>query len=108
MKANAPKRIAVAWMLLMTIMFLIVVKTTHCHEDSHSCCCTEKGADHVFHDDCLLCHFMFCPFIGSEPFHLEISFSFVIAELICYAEQAYSVSVFSYDLRAPPFFDYHK
>lgn len=102
MKLDESRRIGIAWMLLITIIFLLIVRDTHYHEEDVICCCMAQDANHVSHDNCLICHFMFLPFTVSELFHLEITFSLINEKLVYYVEQMYDTSVFPHDLRAPP------
>ncbi|MCI1646974.1 MAG: hypothetical protein LKI39_10670 [Bacteroides sp.] len=97
-------KIRIAWLLLLTLMPISVVKITHHHNDSiQSSCHGTCGQNNNSQDSCPICQFVLSPFVPSTT----ISVSF-IAELIALEPVVYvnkdvlSDTPYSYGLRAPP------
>lgn len=103
-KRESRTRIGIAWLLLITLMPLGVVKCTHHHDSaSHQLSCQHHsdGEDNS-QDSCLICHFTLSPFIQSDPFHIVFIAELLPYEVPVYLSRAtFHVSYF-HGLRAPP------
>lgn len=73
MKRKRKNRIIIAWVLLMTLMPISIVKATHHHdiEEVASSQSTDPGQKNSGndYDSCPICHFLLSPFIESQSFH---------------------------------------
>lgn len=84
MKVRTKNRIAVAWLLLMTLMPVFVVKAMHHHEEI------------------AVCHFTLSPFTQAESFHIQIIIPLFNYEPVAYMGMKGYQPVHPYNLRAPP------
>lgn len=103
MKHRVKTRIVTAWVLLLTLMPLYIVKAVHFHDDGSSISIHDSGHHHQTSDDgCLICHFLLSPFTEAEDFH----FTFIDASHCDVFVAVYDNVVVSaqrvYGLRAPP------
>ncbi|MCD8184149.1 MAG: hypothetical protein LUE99_14940 [Bacteroides sp.] len=90
MRRRTKSRIIIAWLLLITIMPLFVVKTFHYHE-SNTTAKSEKGHSH--NDpcgQCLICQFTLSPFTQTESFQMHVYVSVIDYEPACYADKVAS------------------
>ena len=101
MQKESYKRVLYAWVFLLTLMPVYVVKAFHSHEAK-----TIQHHDHKndIEDDCFICHFVLFPFSEVE----YITFSFLHLEeynyLVLKIFAFYQTPHYSYGLRAPPLF----
>ena len=103
MKHRVKTRIVTAWVLLLTLMPLYIVKAVHFHNDGSSISMHDSGHHHQASDDgCLICHFLLSPFTEAADFHFTFvdsshfhDFVAVFADVVVLAHRAYG-------LRAPP------
>jgi hypothetical protein len=103
-KRETRMRITIAWMLLVALMPLQIVKSLHYHESVVSSSCSHHGChgDNDFQHSCPICNFTLSPFVHSET----PQFTFV-AELLSFVVPVYEkgkvfVLFHSCGLRAPP------
>ena len=103
MRDKAKGRIFIAWLLLVTLMPIFMVKTLHHHGEDDTTCHPQGGHSHSSSShQCPICDFMLSPFIQAEAFQLHIVlpvFDFrpeIRIDKVCRAKS------YPYHLRAPP------
>ena len=101
MKVRTKNRIAVAWLLLMTVMPVFVVKAMHHHEEI-AVCHSDNGHPQSPCNQCPVCHFTLSPFTQAESFHIQIIIPLFNYEPVAYMGMKGYQPVHPYNLRAPP------
>ena len=101
MEIKAKSRIVIAWVLLITLMPLFVVKAVHFH-DKTSACQSTKGHTHSPGDQCLICQFTLSPFTQAESLQIHVFVSVFDLEPAQYADKVCIAMLYPYHLRAPP------
>lgn len=103
-KRETKTRISIAWLLLLALMPLQIVKSVHYHEPVVASSATHHdcSGDNDYRDSCPICNFTLSAFIHPHSFHL----SFVAELLFFVVPQSENRRVFnlfySHGLRAPP------
>jgi len=106
MKRKRKNRIIIAWVLLMTLMPISIVKATHHHdiEEVASSQSTDPGQKNSGndYDSCPICHFLLSPFIESQSFHFFYSAQLIFVFIAQPCPGKKKTSLLSATLRAPP------
>lgn len=102
MKIKAKSRIVIAWVLLITLMPLFVVKAVHFHDSKTSACQSTKGHTHSPGDQCLICQFTLSPFTQAESLQIHVFVSVFDLEPVHYTDKDCITTLYPYHLRAPP------
>ena len=89
MEIKAKSRIVIAWVLLITLMPLFVVKAVHFHDSKTSACQSTKGHTHS-------------PFTQAESLQIHVFVSVFDLEPAQYADKVCIAMLYPYHLRAPP------
>lgn len=67
MKRKRRNRIIIAWVLLLTLMPISIVKATHFHDGAMAATCHASASSHSQGSDdggtCPICHFFLSPFV---------------------------------------------
>lgn len=109
MRMRNRKRVSKAWILLLALMPLMLVKSFH-HHDSHafhaSCHLHEDsspqvGADTI-HTDCLICHFFLSPALDVSFGDINVAPGFILVKQRIIQENPLTRTLFFASLRAPP------
>lgn len=104
-KRTSKNRQYIAWVLLLAILPLFVVKSFHYHVSLGN-----PSANHVHHegegqeacDNCLICQFFLSPFTEVESFNFTFTQTSTFFETVVYPDKiSYGLS-YSHYLRAPP------
>lgn len=107
MKRKGRKRIFIAWLLLLALMPISIVKATHSHDtgafSSHN---TQlPGHQHNGGDDgstCPICHFFLSPFTTAPEIHVSFFTQQVSLLMVPACPDVKSAIVLQPSLRAPP------
>ncbi len=101
---KAEKRILIAWLLFVTFMPLLVVKSLHNHADSEhpSACHSDHRQTSNPYDSCAICHFTVSPFIQAEILHFDFRLTLTPCEPVVYLSKISFALSYSPCLRAPP------
>lgn len=110
MNKRERKRVFTAWVLLLTLMPLMIVKSFHHHhckstfpeplaqgyhaEHHHHSCASEDG--------CLICQFILSPFGEGEIFQIQVLLTSTPYEPALYLDKKSYRLAYSHGLRAPP------
>lgn len=96
------KKCIVAFMLLLVFLLPSIIKIAHHHEES-TCSSSNEALITEYHEECPVCNFEFSVFTSDFTFLLlsseqpEVGYSNLYKSVFCY-----SLSEFSFLLRAPP------
>ena len=92
----------VAWLLLVLLLQVFMIKSLHFHHEE-ACCQnhTEKTVEKD-HGSCLICLFLLSPFQTSEIFHIGISLSVLLIPLFFLPDHIINIQKSAIHLRAPP------
>ena len=108
-KRAEQKRILTAWMLILMLMPMMLVKSFHHHEGFQAHAVTnESSAAHstlcsLSSDaQCPICHFYISPIEEATDFRLATSQDYVPAERVTYAPHVVKSCHLLHGLRAPP------
>ncbi len=108
MRPTVKKQVIYAWVMLMSLMPVFVVKTLHYHERNEVF--TEQPAadsSHASHslpcDQCPVCHFAFSPFEEASQTVLHAYFTLINTELQQPLVERSSNEILTSLLRAPPY-----
>lgn len=107
MKRIGIHRLLVATLLLAVMLSVDSVKAFHhhshcdCTEEESSECTGEHGHSDCG-DDCLICQFLFEPYLPSEASSYPIIIPVVTGEYFYCCEDLCTIRVLSSSLRAPP------
>lgn len=107
MKRKRRNRIITAWVLLLTLMPISIVKATHFHDGVTAATCHASASDHSQGSDdgctCPICHFFLSPFVEA-PTTLLIPFAQPVHAFIdCPYADVMQGKGLSPSLRAPPY-----
>lgn len=97
------RRIAIGWVLLLTLLAFFAVKTVHHHPcvDSRVC---EHGSRGLPSDEntCPICQFTLSPFVQTEPLQIAAAETYCILETEEYEKAPCLDAFLTVSLRAPP------
>lgn len=106
MERESRKRIVIAWILLLSMMPIVVVKGLHFHSDDavmhlqHSASGDFSGGNSF--DDCAICHFFLSPFVETTTstiiFIFQIASVFICGRIAAVVYRSHSAQ----RLRGPP------
>ena len=98
-------RAKIAWLLLITIMPLFIIKTFHYHKivpiGIETALASQEGHSHVS-GTCPICLFSLSPFVESATFVLEVMQYVILVEPIQCLQNPGLKSISTVLLRAPP------
>ena len=107
MKRKRRNRIIIAWVLLLTLMPISIVKATHFHDGAMAATCHASASSHSQGSDdggtCPICHFFLSPFVEA-PAILLVPFAQPVYIFIdCPYADVIQRKGPSPSLRAPPY-----
>ena len=97
-------RVLAAWVLLIALMPVYIVKAVHFHDAKDSVACHSQSAGHSQNssDACPICHFFLSPFTETTPAHIAF-FALLMAILpVLPVVRIAKVQMVRASLRAPP------
>lgn len=105
-KRKNKNRFYIAWILLLVITPLFVVKSFHYHASPN--CSSE--IHHIHHerddqsdcDDCPICQFFLSPFTEATSFNFFFTQTLIFCEPVIYSDKISCGLSYSHHLRAPP------
>lgn len=103
MRKTERKRIVIGWVLFLTLLAFLTVKTVHHHPHADGQVC-EHGCEGSSSDEdtCPICHFTLSPFVQTEPLQIAAAGTCCILETEEYAEAPCLGAFLTVSLRAPP------
>lgn len=107
MKRKRRNRVVIAWVLLLTLMPISIVKATHFHDGATAATCHTSASGHSQGSDeggtCPICHFFLSPFVETPILHF-IPFAHPIRTFTdCPYADVVQGKGQSPSLRAPPY-----
>jgi hypothetical protein len=104
-KAKRNRKI-IAWVLLLSLLPIFVVKTIHFHDVDDAMLYNHHAAGDlqagVNGDACAICHFFLSPFVETETAGLPLAVEFVSVLIICVCADVVCRNASVKRLRAPP------
>ncbi len=104
MRKKCRNRVIAAWLLLIALMPVYIVKAVHFHDvkDGVACNSSEAGHSQSGADACPICHFFLSPFTETPVVHIAFFALFITVIPVIPVRKAVKVDVVRPSLRAPP------
>lgn len=106
MKRKRRNRIIIAWVLLLPLLQVSIVKATHFHDTEESLTSHTAMPDHSHDSDdgctCPICQFFLSPFIEVPTFHFTCCTQLVSVLILRPCFGVKQTGTLSLSLRAPP------
>lgn len=103
MRTKTKNRIIVAWVLLIALMPLFIVKSIHYHSEKKMISChSEKGSAQLPADECVVCQFTLSPFTQGETIQIHCLIPVFSYKPVYRVDKPIHRPIYSPYLRAPP------
>lgn len=106
-----------AWILIMVLMPLMMVKAfhyhpVHTHQDADTVACahthdgshSHDGHSHDSDGGCFICHFALSPCVEAHQYQFLILLPSTYRQMVEADAQSSSCAVYAHSLRAPPYY----